>query len=368
MSERSSSVHLIGRHPSVVRDGRFQEWFRKYGGDAWHEVPSEDGKTITVLLQSADRLRLFAALVEKSGGEQWEGRVLTVKDFDLLKANSLSQIALARVHKETGLTPEVVFAIRPSVDLREENPEVSWEIETHEQGYVKKYVVGAAGAVRALNAAALGRIEAERMTDLIPPASADWLESNELHHLADYRAIALQWTQGAKTDADKAFGIFLNTRNQMAYDANITNIAEFVWADRLVITQTGWRGICDEWAVIQITMLRALGIRCVMQFLIWQQGGKGVGHACLEWCDTSGGVPRWRHMDALWNAFDNPQVYRQNGAQNVTVMTATFPRDNRYTGSAWGVPDVTGDLKLYPYGDYLIHPEYPGNRRPGYSY
>jgi hypothetical protein len=31
------------------------------------------------------------------------------------------------------------------------------------------------------------------------------------------------------------------------------------WADNLIIDQLGYRGICDEWAVLRITMLRALG-------------------------------------------------------------------------------------------------------------
>jgi len=368
MSESNSSVHLIGRHPSIVQDPRFQEWFGKYGGNIWHEVPSSDDSTITVVLQSADRLRLFVALVEKSKSEPWEGRLADVRTFDLLSAGSLPQIALSQIYGKSGILPDDIFAVRPVVDLRERDPKVSWEIETLQEGNIKKYLVDPSGAVREVNTLALAPLEAGEMSLTIPPASSDWLESNELHHLADYRAIALQWTQGAHNDSEKALRIFNKTRTQMVYDANITHIGEFVWSDRLMITQTGWRGICDEWAVIQITMLRALGIQCVMHFLIWQQGGQGVGHACLEWCDTTGGVPRWRHMDALWNAFDYPQVYRQSGAQNVTVMTATFPRDNRYTGSAWGVPDVTGDLKIYPYGDYLINPAYPGDRRAGYSY
>lgn len=72
-------------------------------------------------------------------------------------------------------------------------------------------------------------------------------------------------------------------------------------------------------------------------------------------------------MDALWSAFDNPGRYRASGAQGLTVMDADFPADSRSTVPAWGVPDPTGDGKLYPYGDFVINPRYPGNQRPGYS-
>jgi hypothetical protein len=32
------------------------------------------------------------------------------------------------------------------------------------------------------------------------------------------------------------------------------------------------------------------------------------------------------------------------------------------------MPDPTGDGQLNPYEDFLIHPAYPGNARPEYSY
>lgn len=170
----------------------------------------------------------------------------------------------------------------------------------------------------------------------------------------------------AATPKDRAFAIWLGVRQRMVYDGTITHISNFTWSDNLVITQNGWRGICDEWAVVQITLLRALGIPAVMKFLIWQPSGGGdpVGHACVEWSDN--GV--WRHMDALWDAFDNRARYRSSGAQNVTIMDATYPLDSRYGGLAWGVLDVPGDQKFYPYGDYIINPAYPGNQRPGYSF
>ena len=116
--------------------------------------------------------------------------------------------------------------------------------------------------------------------------------------------------------------------------------------------------------MIQISMLRAVGIPARLKFLIWQQGGKPVGHACLEYRDGNA----WWHMDALWNAFHNAQVYRNSGGTNLTVMDADYPVDSRSTVPAWGIPDPTGDGKLHPYRDFVIYPSYPGNSRSGYSY
>jgi len=192
----------------------------------------------------------------------------------------------------------------------------------------------------------------------------EWLATNEIHSPYLFKQQADSWTVGPLTIREKAFRIFSNVQRLYKYDSNITNISEFTWRDTLVRDTNGYRGICDEWAVVQISYLRSIGIESRLKFLIWTQNGQGVGHACLEF--NEGG--RWVHMDALWSAFDNPGRYRASGAQGLTVMDADFPSDSRSTAPAWGIPDPTGDGKLYPYGDFVINPSYPGNRRPGYSY
>jgi hypothetical protein len=199
--------------------------------------------------------------------------------------------------------------------------------------------------------------------DLVPP-SGDYLSSNELHHLSTWRNVAQQMVGSATSPHDRAVAIFFGVKNRMQYDATIININEFVWSDNLVINWNNWRGICDEWAVVQITLLRSLGIPSALKLLTWQYGGVPQAHACLEWSDNG----YWRHMDALWDAFDNRARYRESGMMNVTVMDADYPLDSRYNGLAWGVQDFPNDEKLYPYGDFLTNPAYPGNQRLGYSY
>jgi transglutaminase-like putative cysteine protease len=193
---------------------------------------------------------------------------------------------------------------------------------------------------------------------------ADDMADNEVHHLTMFRAEASGWIVGATSVQDKVRRVFDRVQQLYRYDATIQHIAEFTWADNLVRDINGRRGICDEWAVVEISYLRSIGIPARLKFLVWRENGNDEAHAALEYSD--GGT--WRQLDALWNAFNDPGIYRRNGATSVTVMDADDPLDSRSTTPAWGVPDPTGDGKLYPYGDFVLRPDYPGNARPGYSY
>lgn len=369
-----SIIHLLGRHPQLARDKNFNEWLENHGASLWHETHADAEGLQTVIVQSQDRRFVFGALLQIDSSRVNDGiiteRVLRNAQFNLISDTSaLSDVtALRLLNAEHPLDSSHVQASRPVIDFTKEPATMSWEIETYEGGQVRRFLISHPSKVEKVNKVEPKRPLIARKVEKLSALAAlvdDSLEENELHHLTQYAATARSWAQGATTTADKAFRIWLNVRQKMVYDANITYIGEFTWADSLVIDQLGWRGICDEWAVVQITMLRALGIPAVMKFLIWNSNGQAVGHACLEWLDGS----NWRHMDSLWNAFDNRAVYRTNGGANsLTVMDGSYPRDSRSTVPAWGIPDPTGDLKLYPYGDYIINPGYPGNARPGYSY
>jgi hypothetical protein len=369
MPDFASSVHLLGRYPELARSEGFLRWFRLNDGNVWHETHADEQGYLTVIVQSSSRLLVFAALLRRNEPDQngtIEHEVVRTAEFDVSE-NLARSAAVGAVRRETGASTADVQAVRPVVNFSSSEPALSWEVELRHDEDIQTFVVRTDSNVEKKEVRTAKKAQARKplrpMIDLIPPMS-DWLSENECHHLSQWRPTAQQWAQGGSAAADRAFRIWLRTRQTMAYDLNITHISEFTWSDTLTINRNGWRGICDEWAVIQVTMLRAVGIPAVLKFLIWQQGGQGVGHACLEWSDN--GV--WRHMDALWNAFDNRAIYRQNGAQNVTVMDADFPLDSRYNGSAWGVPDVPGDQMFYPYGDFIISPSYPGSPRPGYSY
>lgn len=327
------SIHLVGRHPEIVNDHEFQTWNRKHGSQVWHETHPDKNGIYSVIIQSLDRSDIiaFRVMQQPEVKEQQDllSQIIDVKVFDLIqkKASKTYALELARLH----FAKENVLSVRPVVYWG--NKTLSWEIEVNEGNEIKRFLTD---NLKSLTPDDSFQIAIEEKSSFAKFLNNDWLEENELHHLNKYYSTALDWANGGNTVSDKAFRIWLKVRQKLAYDANITHIEEFTWADNLVIDTLGYRGICDEWAIIQITMLRALGIPAVMKFMIFNYNGKQAGHACLEWSDNG----NWKHMDALWSAFDNRAVYRQNGCSNVTLMDANFPRDNRYNGTAWGVPDL----------------------------
>src|SRR4030095_13868508 len=370
MADQSSTFHILGRYPELAQNKDFIKWLRTYGGQVWHETQPNDDGNLTVVVQSNARLNMFAALLRRDISNADKGlithKVVRTAEIDLTKQGVAQTAAVAAVLNQAGISNNnQVHAIRPVVDFRSDPPSVAWEVEVKDGNTIKKFRVDGPNKLVKLNYSGLTPVEPLNplADELIPPTS-DYLASNELHHLSTWRATAQQMVGSVTSPTDRAAAIFFSVRQRMAYDGNILNIDKFVWSDNLTINWNGWKGICDEWAVVQITLLRSLGIPAVLKFLTWHNGTESVAHACLEWSDNV----YWRHMDALWNAFDNRAVYRENGAMNVTVMDADYPLDSRYNGLAWGAQDYPNDEKLYHYGDFLINPAYPGNQRWGYSY
>jgi hypothetical protein len=357
------SVHLVGRHPEIVKDKYFLDWQKENGSEIWHETHADKDGVFTVIIQSLDKNNIIAYKLQRDSSFEKQlslgSNILERRTFDLIKEKLSKSYALEVAYAEH--SKDKIQAVRPVVDWNKKENSLSWEVEVNNGEKIQKFTTDGFNKLIFINDFEISK---EKLGNPIHLFANDWLEENELHHLNRYRATAVQWATGGATVSDKVFRIWLKVRQTMVYDANVTHIGEFTWADNLIIDQLGYRGICDEWAVLQITMLRALGIPAVMKFMIFNYNGKQAGHACLEWSDNG----TWKHLDALWSAYSNSAVYRQNGCSAVTVMDANFPRDNRYNGSAWGVPDVQGDGKMYPYGDYIINPNYPGNSRPGYSY
>lgn len=361
-----SPIHLIGRHPELATNELFLKWVAIYGVSNWYERHTSEDGHISLSVRSANGRFLFAAFVlldPNPDGQTTPTNVVSeTVTLDLFARRPLEDEAIAESLKHAGIEKSSVQAVRPIVGIGSKTPSLAWEVELIVGGNIFTYVVHEGGTEQTGERPCVKQTRVASKRPQIMITSGDELEENELHHLNKYRALAVQWTRGANTARDKAFRIWMNTRAKMVYDSGVTNISDFIWSDELIIDQLGWRGICDEWAVIQATMLRAVGIPAVVKFLLWPPN---VGHACVEWHDGS----TWRHLDALWSAFDLKSVYRDRGARDVTVMDASFPRDNRSTGPVFGgVPDPTGDLKLYYWGDYIISPNYPGQPRPGYSY
>jgi hypothetical protein len=83
------------------------------------------------------------------------------------------------------------------------------------------------------------------------------------------------------------------------------------WSDREII-ERGYRGVCDEHAILLVSYLRAMGIPARY---VWGAELGGGGHAWAELWDGSS----WIHADATWNSYNNPQVY-QGGGTYVDVI------------------------------------------------
>jgi transglutaminase-like putative cysteine protease len=364
-----STVLLLGRYPELARSDEFQVWLRACGGEFWHEThPSEDGY-VTVVVQSLDRLQLYAAQLKRRTGEEvgeFHSEVVRTANIDLVRAGLTSRHALMNLSSVAPEATDRVQAVRPVVDFSEDPPRVRWEVELTADGRLERFAVGRGDEVELLDAFTLDMLYTERFRPPEPlrlPGN-DWLEENELHHLSDLRAEALDIAGGAVTIREQALKVFFHVRDNYAYDSTINDIEKFTWSDLLVRFQLMRRGICDELAVVQVSFLRALGIPAALKFLHFTVGGQEGAHACLEFLD--GG--QWIHMDAYNRVLNQPGIYRLLGWKNITVMDASWPRDDRSTAAAWGVPDITGDGKLNSYDDFILSPSYPGERRPGYSY
>lgn len=350
-----NQMALTARHPEIWNSADFKRWLNNRGVGPWYETPVNDG-TQTVVIQDPPGENVFAALITLSGQLQ------RTAAFNLTQTKQTRESARGAA-QTGGIAPVNIIALRPVVEfLNEGKSRLLWEIEVDRGTKIETYR-WSGGPVERNRSRSIDDKGAAR-NEPVKPGIADDMANNELHHLPAFGIEAQAWIAGATTVQDKAKRIFDKVDQTYRYDSTIQHISEFTWADFLTRDRNGRRGICDEYAVVEISYLRSVNIPARLKFLIWYDGAKWVGHAALEYSDNG----TWRHMDALWRAFNNPARYRQSGATNVTVMDADYPLDSRYNGSAWGVPDVPGDAKLYPYGDFIISPAYPGNARPGYSY
>jgi len=369
MSGYISTTLLVGRYPELATSNDFQSWLRKNGGEFWHETMASDDGHVNIVVQSLDRSQLYAARVKRHTGVEvsnFSSDVVRTADFDLGRDGLTSRRAVLRLASEVTVAEEGVQTVRPVVDFDEDPPRLSWEVEVVRSDSLETFAVSPQSEVNRLAAVALSSFVPLTLQHLGPlnfPGN-DWLADNELHHPSALREEAMSIAQGATTVFEKAIKVCVHVRDEYTYDSTIRHIGNFTWADLLVRFQLSRRGICDELAVVQVSFLRALGIPAALKFLRFTFGGEVAAHACLEFLDNG----RWVHMDAYNRVMDQPNIYRSLGWKNITVMDASFPRDNRSTDPAWGVTDITGDGKLNSYDDFILSPTFPGERRPGYSY
>ena len=354
---------LHRRYPEIVASDTFSIWTDDHSFHRWHETAPDDNDNVNVIVQSAGGLSVYAAqLARSSNGDNISHELNRQAMFSSEEVFAPLNSIASRI---SNLGISALVAIRPSVDFSVERATLSWELE-----YTVKT---SSGIVLQTHHSGSGQSADVAMPEpntavARPKLANDCLASNECHDLARWRETARRFAKGAVSVEQKARKVFYATRRHMRYDGTIRHIEEFTHSDVLTIEKHKWGGVCDEWAVVQITLLRALGIAATLKLITGLFPDNGTltpsTHACVEWRQGS----RWCHMDALWKAFDDRTIYRAQGVTNIKVMDASAPLDRRSSKDAWGVKDVTGDQKFHPYEDFVIAPRYPGRARPGYSY
>jgi hypothetical protein len=111
-------------------------------------------------------------------------------------------------------------------------------------------------------------------------------------------------------------------------------------------------GACDEFAVLAVTALRAVGIPAQLKLLWWKVGKNQFAHAAVEFRNADG---RWVPMDPTYDRFDEADAYRRKDkVKDVMVVDAKFPDDEVSAALFHKLPDPDGDGILHPYLDFTI--------------
>lgn len=151
MPEFARTFHILGRYPELARDRDFLTWIRTYGGEVWHETPATEDNYVTVVVQSDNRLNLFAALLKRNTSDLKRGiianEVVKTASIDLTEQRLAPQTAVNMVRSESGVSSTQIHALRPVVDWRTDQPQVGWEVEVVDGGAVRTFNVDRADNV-----------------------------------------------------------------------------------------------------------------------------------------------------------------------------------------------------------------------------
>jgi len=385
---------LYGRHPELADNIGFKSWVEEHGISSWNESnPIEDGPVTLVVVAAASNEVFAVKLKYPATDDSLDVPVgAEITRSAVLELTAPSQATYA-FFSDRG---ESVLSAEPTV-IFDDEPTVSWKIRTLEDNQIRSYFLNN----DLLLNDDLTVVPPDIVDDLLPhspidetpitegpdPAetpiesmsesSADLslplpaapnedLAENECHHPSQFKTQVLDWVGDASTTEKRAMRICTHIHNTMRYGNTVNGVYNFTWADTLIKDVLGMSGICDEFAVMQVSALRSIGIPAKIEYLIYKNAyGVREAHACVEWQDGD----KWRHMDAEFGVFDNRAYYRQHeGWTDVKVMSARSPLDLRSAAASAGLADLQGDLKFSPYKDFILSPELPGNREAGYSF
>ena len=368
-----SAADLRARHPEVEANDAFRSWRTLAQVGSWYETPLDAQRRRTVIVQDTAGDRVFAAQVLTPDSGRPTAAVRHTASVDLNERRQTRKEALTLLGDRVPVGR--VQRTRPVVEFREDGSwQFSWQFQVEAGPKVEIYRLR--DKALQLEGVRDGLVPAPPVppeADAGPgraaasfggmPTSDEFLASNELHHAQQFTAEAQAWVAHLLTSQERARRIYEQVSDTYSYDDGIPQIRNFTWSDLLTRDMNGRAGICDEFSVVAVTYLRAVGIPARLKLLSWKENGAAKAHQALEYFDGT----TWRHLDALWG-FNDPTIYRAKGMSEVRVMDADQPRDARFTGDAYGKPDVPGDGRLHPYFDFVLAPPYPGSARSGYSY
>jgi transglutaminase-like putative cysteine protease len=181
------------------------------------------------------------------------------------------------------------------------------------------------------------------------PDGGDNLETSDLYHFPfneGYAIIQEAASAGDNTNSPYNTSSKLNTyvHGMMTYTSN--DIYDLYAASDLYIKSHGNQGVCDEFATMDVSFSRSLGIPSRFLGITWvNETGSAIGHGILE-NRISG---RWVHSDPTWSSFDDPQVYKRGNNTHMNLTKYTDADDNRYN------EDPAGD-SLLSYKDMVAEP------------
>jgi transglutaminase-like putative cysteine protease len=174
---------------------------------------------------------------------------------------------------------------------------------------------------------------------LVDPDGGRSLEMDDLNHQNMYDVARRAAVAGDDTSTpyQTAAAILATVSTSMTYDLNALDPL-YTGADIWVINNN-YVGICDEYAVLYGSYLRALGIPTRRIGAFFTVGEISSAHQFNEFWDGS----TWVHADASGPLFSNPRYYADNRGWNIYAIMA-----------AYGADDSLSDLDG-PGNDYILH-------------
>lgn len=334
---------LIGRHPEIVRSEAFRGWSGAATIGDWYEETIE-GRVTEVTIQDATNTKVFGALVLDRGTL---APVLLDTFFRDMSTLPVTRDRAIDILREYGRRDEIMVSPR----ARFHPPRIEWVLKSE----AKTFVVQGTGKI--LQLPPVSSIEPFQ-TAPPDPVADDSLAENDLHHFSLIKTQAERWIAGVKkhdvvTKAEKiqeAVREFIyvssddTSKNYSLADQKIV-----IWADQKLLKVKGTpKGMCDEYAIVAVSALRAVGIRARIRYLEWTgDDGKRAAHACVEF---ESGKAKWMHMDPTYRGvFNEPGFYRNElKVTDIEVLNADFPEDDRSQA------DPDNDDVLHQYDDFVI--------------